>query len=526
MRAVFYDFADGSLGIQYLAAVLNQAGHEALVYYDASLSREYVAQALPFQGVFSINRDAVCREIMALKPDLIGFSMNSFSYAENLSLIKRLKRAYPEAVVVCGGVHVTMLPQVVLKNPEINFIVVGEGELAVARLANALSESSLDAVQAMPPEMLPGVWNMRQGTVIDRGAGPLVTDLDTLPFPEKSPYQQANRVFNRVYLTAASRGCLYKCTYCDSASTMALYRQCGANFYRVRSVENVIAELRTARERYQTRWIEFFDDVFGANLAWLREFSSAYRKEIGLPYGIQTSPLLLDEERIRLLAESGCATLEVGLQSANEEVRGTLLNRHEKNDKVREVVTQARAAGIFVGLDFIVNLPGETPGHLSEILEFIRQSRPQHVYLSYLTYLPGTAILAKALQEGVVSPEDLHRIENGEVSRNYRLPKNQRLQYKILPYHALLGRTLPPALSRQLSRVIELPGVRAVFGLIAGPFVYLVYLWMALFDRRGYYSRSQIARVLHSARSVIRHKLRGGPLSVSADRISGAPPAR
>jgi radical SAM superfamily enzyme YgiQ (UPF0313 family) len=178
---------------------------------------------------------------------------------------------------------------------------------------------------------------------------------------------------------------MYGCTYCNSPTTRALYRQCGENFYRVRSVGNVIAELRFALERYRPRFVEFFDDSFGANLGWLREFSDAYKKEIGLPFGIETSPLLLDEERLRLLAACGCATLEVGFQSANEGVRSTVLNRHEKNTKVKEIVTRARVLGMFVELDFIVDLPGETPEHLSEILEFIRQSRPQLANISYLS---------------------------------------------------------------------------------------------------------------------------------------------
>ncbi len=511
MRVVLYDFAAGSLGVQYLNAALNQAGHEALVYYDISLSREYVAQALPLRGLFSIETHVVCREIMELRPDLVGVSMNSYSYAENLGLIKRLKQEYPGAVVVCGGVHVTMLPHVALGNPEIDFIVVGEGELALARLADALSELSLAEVKALSPEKLPGVWNVCQDTVVDRGAAPLVTDLDTLPFPEKSQYERVNGAFNRVYTISASRGCTYGCTYCNSPSIKALYRQCGEGFHRVRSVGNIIAELRAAVERHRPRYIEFVDDLFGADPEWLREFSGAYKKEIGLPYCIQTSPLLLSRgPTIQLLAESGCAALEIGFQSANEEVRRTILNRHEKNARVREAVASARAMGIFVVLDFIVDLPGETPAHLEEILEFIRQSRPEQANISFLKYFPGTAMLAKALQEGRVSPAEQLRIERGEGFGNYRLPKDRCLQYRVLPFHVLFAQLLPPALSRRLSRVIVLPGVRAAFGLIAGPCVYLFHLWIALFDRRAYFLRGQIANALCAMKEVVRHKLRGG----------------
>ncbi len=513
MRAVFYDFATGSLGIQYLIAVLNQAGHEGLVYYDVSLSREYVAQGLPLRGLFSVRTGDVCREIMELKPDLVGVSMNSYSYAENLALIKLLKKDFPEAVVVCGGVHVTMLPQVALGNPEIDFVVVGEGERALVALANALSELPLDEVKALAPEKLPGVWNVQGGEIVDRGTGPLVTDLDTLPFPEKLQYELVNSAFNRVYTISASRGCLYGCTYCNSPSIKALYRQCGGRFHRTRSVDNLIAELRVALKRHQPRFIEFVDDMFGAELGWLRDFSAAYKKEIGLPYGIQTSPLLLDEgSALQLLAESGCAALEVGFQSANEEVRKTVLNRHEKNAKVLDIVTRARSLGIFVALDFIVDLPGETPGHLSEILEFVRQTRPEQANISFLSYFPGTAIFAQALEEGRISPEEGRRIENGVGFGNYRVPRTRQLNYRVLPFQVLFAQHFPPALSRRLGRVVVLPGVRSVLGLVAGPCVYLYHLWIAFFDRRAYYFRGQLTKVLYSMKEVMRHKLRGGAL--------------
>ncbi len=510
MRVVLYDSANGSLGVQYLVAVLNQAGHEALVCYDTSLSREYLAKALPFRGLFSIGTDLVCREIMGLRPDLIGFSMNSFNYAESLVLVKRLKRQYPRAVVVCGGVHVTLLPHEVLRNPEVDFAVVGEGERALTQLADSLSKSSLNDVKALPPEMLPGVWSVSRGTVVDRGIAPLVTDLDTLPFPDKSAYERANPAFNRVYSIAASRGCLYGCTYCNSPSTRALYRTCGAGFHRVRSVDNIIAELRAAMERHRPRHVEFFDDLFGAELGWLREFSAAYKKEIGLPYGIETNSLLLDDERLALLAESGCAVLEVGLQSANEQVRKTILNRHETNAKVHEVITRARALGIFVELDFIVDLPGETPEHLSEILEFIRQSRPNLTNISFLQYFPRTRLLEKAVEEGRISQEQLLRIENGEAFGSLRLPQNRRLQYRLFPYHDLFARILPPALSRLLSRIIELPGIRFVFGLIGSPAVYVVRVWTALSDRRAYYLHWHLVRAFHAAKRTLRRKIWGG----------------
>jgi radical SAM superfamily enzyme YgiQ (UPF0313 family) len=416
MRAVFYDFSTGSLGVQYLIAALNQAGHEALVYYDVSLSREYVAQALPLRGLFSIRPEVVCDEIMGLKPDLVGVSMNSYAYAQNLALVKRLKRGHPEAVVVCGGVHVTMLPQVVLGNPEIDFIVVGEGEVALVQLANALSAASLEEVRALPPEKLPGVWNVHNGVMVDRGAAPLVTDLDTLPFPEKAQYERTNGAFNRVYTISASRGCVYGCTYCNSPSIKALYRDCGGRFHRARSVGSVIAELRIALERYKPRYIEFVDDMFGADPEWLREFSGAYKQEIGLPYCIQTSPLLLDRgPAVQLLAESGCAALEIGFQSANEIVRKTILNRHEDTAKVRELVTAVRAAGVFAILDFIVDLPSEVPEHIEEMLEFVRQTHPEQANISFLRYFPGTVLLQKAFDEGRISPEELLRIERGEV---------------------------------------------------------------------------------------------------------------
>lgn len=504
MQAVFYDSGTGSLGIQYLVSVLKQVGHEASVYYDPSLSRDYITQNLFLRRVFSRTPEKVANGLNECGGQVVGFSMTSYNYTQSLILVKELKKCYPEKIIVCGGIHVTILPEVVLRNPEIDFAVVGEGELAMTALMNALSAMPLDAVKRLPETELKGVWNTCDGTVIRRGVAPLVHEIDSLPFPDKTDYQRINSAFNKMYSIGASRGCHYGCTFCNSPSVRNMYKETGQRYVRLRSVDNVIAELRHAKDLYHPRFVEFYDDLFGINEEWLREFHARYPKEVGIPFGAETNPLLLSKERLRLMAESGCKCLEIGFQSANEEVRRRLMHRYEKNTQVCEVVKEARSLGIFVELDFIVNMPDEKPEHLDEVLEFIREARPNLANISFLQFFPGTPITLNAFKEGRITPEEFASIENGEGFTIVRLASNQGPRYLLFPYEAFFAQTFSPALSRRLGALVLKPGLRFLFGLAVNPFVYVTRFGISLLDSRPFFSRWHILRLYHSARGIFR----------------------
>jgi anaerobic magnesium-protoporphyrin IX monomethyl ester cyclase len=511
MRVLFYDCGYESFGVQYLIAMLKEYGHEVRLFFDSSFAQDYLAQDFPLTGFFSLKPEGVCTGILAEDPDVVCFSVYTLFYRQNLAIIRLLKKARPNLIVVCGGFHSSLLPSVVLENPEIDFVILGEADISLPALLGRLAALPVAQVKTLPPGALPGVWNCADGTLVERGLSPIPDDLDALPFPEKAMYYRENPSLSTIYTIIASRGCPYGCTYCNSATMNQLYKQHGQRYYRVRSVESVLAELQEAVEQYKPRFVMFFDDVFAANRKWLQEFARRYKAEIGLPYYCQTSPLIHDEESLALLADSGCCLLEFGFQSANARVRQEVLNRRETNGNVKKLVTHAISLGIFTELDLIANLPGETQDHIQEALDFVSETRPHWVNLAFLQFHPRTPITEIALRANMLTEADIKRIEQGEHATSMRLLSKANLgrTYRILSFQMFAAFWLPQKISSKVSRWVERPLLGSLCALFASSFLYASRILLSFTDKRDFLVRHHVIRCLYAAKWVVARKVFG-----------------
>lgn len=510
MRVTFYDCGLGMLGVQYNMACLMQAGHEVDLFHDNSLSMDHLAEGTILSGVLSLSMEQVIEGILDTNPQIVCFSTPTYFFKTHQGIMKALRKAKPDVIICCGGVHPTLVPKSVVVKPEIDFTIVGEGEYAFPRLVDDIERHGVAAVKAMPKDAHPGCWNMLDGEIIDRGMTPTVKNLDDIPFPEKRFHHKANPALKKVYSTLASRGCVFTCTFCNSASLNTKFREDGnSRFYRFRSVDNVIAELKWAKDQYNPSFIQFFDDIFAVKRSWLVEFHEKYKAEIGLPFEIQTNPKIHDRESMRLLADCGCVHLEFGFQSASPEVRREMLSRKETNEQVKELIAAARGYGMLMELDLIVNLPGETDKEIKENMDFVKDVRPELVNVSFLQYFPKTPIIQSALQHGILKPEDLVRIEEGEMVASMHLvdPKLET-RYMVMPFQMYFAAHYPRWAADLIINFIGLPGLRLFFAKFGTTFLYLTRIWVGITDSRDFHHRRQLPRAMQAAMDVVRWKLR------------------
>ncbi|MEI8191314.1 MAG: LysR substrate-binding domain-containing protein, partial [candidate division NC10 bacterium] len=218
-----------------------------------------------------------------------------------------LEQAVAEPLVIAGG------PAAVNPAPMAEFIdafVIGEGEEAILELANAL-EAKKDF------RHIRNLWFRSNGTVIKNNVRPLIENLDALPFPDRSIFKY-QAIIDRNYDDGAEfmvgRGCPFHCSFCINKALQDLYKDKG-RFVRYRSVNNVIAEIKSVTEEYSNIGrITFQDDILGLNTAWLAEFARNYGREIHLPFRCNLRADNVDDERLRLLQKAGCAEIWVGVE--------------------------------------------------------------------------------------------------------------------------------------------------------------------------------------------------------------------
>lgn len=413
MKVLFLNPQQEMGGIQCLSALLKQNGHETALVNDPNLfDNPWVS--FPWLSRFLNNTDHIIAQIDSHKPDLVALSVVTDDLIWALNWAKKIKQDLNLPIVI-GNVHPTFHPYDCLKHEVFDYIVRGEGEYTLLELVNTLeSNGDLSQIQGL-------AYHQESGPKINP-MRPLISNLDELPFPDKDLYYAEMPYLNRGYTTMTGRGCPYKCTFCDNNSSMQLYKKEVSQtqkWTRRHSPEYVVEEILWAKNKYGIKHVRFNDEDFSYDKKWLRQFCPLYKEKVGIPYFAWVYPNTIDEEMASLLADSGCDSVEMGVQSGAEKLRNDVLNRRTKNTKILTAMKALRNAGIRTTIDIIIGLPTETKQDLDSTVKLLSEGRPWHLYAFWLRYYPSTEILTIAKERGLLSPEDIHRIESNQNVRGH-----------------------------------------------------------------------------------------------------------
>jgi radical SAM superfamily enzyme YgiQ (UPF0313 family) len=418
MKIVWVAFGQEQYGISILSAVLREAGHESALVFDPALFHDrYYFDVPVLRDIF--NRDAeVVEEIVREKPDLIAFSVLTVTYQWCLD-IARQARARLGVPVVFGGVHPSAVPEVCLENECVDYVCVGEGEEALLRLCDALATGA-----TRPSQPIPNLWwreTPDPGAPIVRGpAAPFLQDLDALPMPDKALWEGYVRIQDS-YLIMTARGCPYRCTFCFNNFYAKIPKRGGApggggKYVRQRSIERVLEELVTMKRRYRYRRVQIEDDIFTLDKKWIRAFLDRYAQEVAVPFRCLVHPRYMDRDLARWLKDAGCDQIQMGIQSADEEYKRKQLLRMERDSHLESSLAAMKEAGLTMKLDHIFGLPGEPPESQEKARDLFARIAPARINTFWLSYLPGLDLTKEAHRAGLLSEEQLGRIDRGTTS--------------------------------------------------------------------------------------------------------------
>ena len=381
------------LGVEIISALLKERGHCVELVFEPDLLAAAFVRSLPDRlaaRLDSVRRAA--RRVLASQPDLVLFpsEINSFEWCAAVGA--SLKQQQPDIHLLHGGFHVTSSPEDCIARPGVDMLCVGEGDLAVPELVDALS-------QGLDVTAIANIWvKSSDGTVHRNAPRSLVQDLDSLPWPDKSLYYDELPGLAKEYMCVTSRGCHWACSFCFYTTLYSLYGRDG--YLRVRSPQHVLGELVAARDRWDLEYVVFHDDIFPTSIRWLREFAPLYREQVGLPCSCITHPQLISEESADLLGEMGCEYVIMGAQTVNEDSRSAeVINRSESTEDIRLAVARLKSRGIFVLLDHIFGIPGESLEDQEKALEFYIDAGPDVIKPFFMSYFPGTDLSRRAEQE-------------------------------------------------------------------------------------------------------------------------------
>lgn len=373
------------LGLSYIAGAALRDGHRV--------------ELLDLCFSIDVERD-IEDALLRFPPDLVGVSIRnvdnltfpgSVSYLDEITAAVDALKKGTSAPIVAGGPGFSIFPEKLLDLLGIPFGIVGEGEDSFRALARTLERG----------EGVPELPNLLQrGKTAGKIQSPSASR-DGIGAPARELLD------NRRYLELGGmgnlqtkRGCPFACIYCT-------YPQISGSSLRLRSPEEVAAEMEILERRFGVDHVFFVDDIFNWPAAHAAEVCEAVAaKRLGISWSCFATPLGMTPALAGAMKRSGCRGVEFGTDAGSSAMLSSLGKPFRVED-VRKASAACREAGLPDAHYLIFGGPGETVDTLSETFATFDEIRPRAVLaLLGVRMYPNTPLHRIALDEGIVERDD------------------------------------------------------------------------------------------------------------------------
>ena len=363
------------LGTLYGAAVLQQNGY-AVSFFDT---------------MFSHNAEEIIPVLEKERPDIFIIYDDGFNYLTKMCLTNMRDAAFKMArlakkincTVIFSSSDSTDHFESYLENGA-DYIIMGEPEGTLLKLVEGIDKKCTDF------SSIDGLAFKLNGDSIKTKRAAVLRELDSIPFPawdmiDMAPYKNMWMKSSGYFSInmATTRGCPFKCNWCAKP----IY----GNRYNSRSPENVVAELKMLKEKFNFDHIWFCDDIFGLKPGWVNEFADRLQQQnLKIRFKIQArADLLADKFEISALSRAGCDTVWMGAESGSQKI----LDAMDKGTTIAQIETSTRLMrenGIKPCFFIQFGYPGETKEDINLTIKMINTLLPDELGISVSYPLPGT----------------------------------------------------------------------------------------------------------------------------------------
>ena len=368
-------------GIYLLARILQKAGHDGILI------------DLIVRGSISLNSDSDKSHIYDCS--LVGIGATSLSWPTAIDVIKQIRDIRRDVPIVLGGIHGTMFDQYLLRNFPINFVIRGEGELALPHLCSVLEDGGdLRNVQNLS-------WISHDGLVVRNPIGKKISkeELGTFPIPFYDLLPKG--IYNSLSIES-SRGCAFDCSFCSTPYRHTWRGMPPEQF--VDRLELILPHL----DKTIFKSICIIDDEFSMHPRRATKIVKLIQQRHLNPLFIYDSRAndLMTEDFVEHIAEYTYQFLvgaECGYDKGLEMVgKGTTCEKLEAAARVLYKYKISERAQF----SFILGLPWETREEVEKTIRFaahLFSSYGVRIILQWYCQIPGSKLWEEAREKGIVN---------------------------------------------------------------------------------------------------------------------------
>ena len=359
------------------------------------------------------------------KPDVVGITAFSPEQREAHELAELSKELFPGIPVIMGGPYTTSQWAKVLADENVDYAVVGEGELTLLKLLKSMEEGE------RYPE-IKGLAFKKNGEQIFFGFPDFIENIDTIPMvawdaidleyyfrnKKKRSGMNPHPKSNRTVPIFTSRGCPYLCTYCHNVFGKRM---------RKRSVEHVMEELIYLKRNHDIKEIDIIDDIFNldkerAKIICDRIIEENLNIGIAFPNGLRTD--LMDEELIDKLVEAGAFRFIYAIESGSPKIQRSA-RKNLNLEKAKRIIDYTARKNVSVGGFFMFGFLDETEEDMRMTIDFAVKSKMVTASFFILQPFPNTEIYNQAIEKGYPLPVKAQQQYYGVTYNISKVPKDR-----------------------------------------------------------------------------------------------------
>jgi anaerobic magnesium-protoporphyrin IX monomethyl ester cyclase len=368
------------LGLSYVAGALEKAGFQVEMLDNYMLNKPI---------------DEVKQLVKGLNPGIVGITCGSATYRRCLETAQAVKETLPTCKVVVGGWHASYLPDSLLEKPEVDFVVMGEGERAMVELARHITTSNDEAGLAT----IAGVGYKHDGALA-KNAPRFIENMDEIPFPARHllPMHLYDRTIEFLSARPAdvmniSRGCPFSCAFCET-------KKLWGNACRMFSPARVMDEINYMVEKFGTRGIYFINDNFTIKKGGTVQLCDMLRKSgLDLEWVCDTRTDLVTKELLEKMRDAGCKAIWFGVESGSQRILKSI-NRTITLEQTENAFRLCKQVSIRVAVSFMLGFPDETREDLEATRRFADKLDPDWCQFNVFIAYPDSSLYQELLQTG------------------------------------------------------------------------------------------------------------------------------